>query len=532
MSKELALGLDSRVAGLNDQFTNYVKLSGQQYTEVEYTPDGSDFSSQIQWQSIVPVGSITSTVMSRVISMRYNISVGITPAAQNAITAVLPNTKSVLDTAGVNAGLRAFPLQSVSDTVQVYINNSCTTWNSRITLPNLLRSLKLEELKSLACPSRPDNACMLLPANGYACQPLSLDNQSNEGFSRNSIRPISVVANGNQTVYTFQIEENLIVPGINSLYGNECFLPNVNNLSVMLNYSSLSDVVSYSALPTPINSTLAVVVSQPKLVLRFLQLDPNLVKIPRSYITNYENMNWFYSSQTQAVANTVANVSYTITSDTFRLTSVPKLIMFSLRPSMATRTQATPDCAMALDNLAPVSINFGNRSGLLANANSAELYRMAKQNGSNQSFYDWQKGAGAYVVLDPVKDFGLNPEVDGLPGESNSLNLQITAKFNNQNLFTNQIVVDDAGVCPSFFSANSTWQMIVMVIYSGQMTITPDQCIYSTQTLTAGEVKSLVDGKSPMSTEAINKTMDGKGLYSEKTVFHKTKGKGGVLSSA
>jgi hypothetical protein len=543
MSKELALVLSNKV-NVSDQYTQVVELCGTQAQIYEYSPDGGVGPSSIQWNSVVPIGSLGNTLLSKNMKLRYTVSVSITPAGTNPITHVLPSsTNAASVAAGVNTGFRAFPLQSVCNTIQLSINNSSTTWNARQTLDGLQRLLDKKALMSRAgeSPCRPDDKYNLYDdADGFG-QVLNISSKTQGGYSRNSITARSVVA-GPPVVYTYEITEDLVIPGINTLFDNEVMYGNINNLALILSFTSLKDMVVEAALyggTSTYNDTVEVAVSDPYLVLEYQQVDPKLVSIPKQITYPYENIQYFPKDITSmpadmkanAATDALANTAFMAVSDTIRLSSLPKRIGFYLRQKMNGRSVSASDSAFTLQNAKGcVQIDLGARSGLLAQASRDQIWRHSVMAGSNQTRDDFCFGSGSFSWINPVEAFGVNPDGgDLLVGESGSLNLRINAQYTMQNVRASL----NGAANTSYLPTAASYEFIVCVIYEGQMVITPDMVLYNTGILSPAEVSKLVDTGSSVSNEAIKKEINGAGLYTDKGILHKgAKKRGGVLTMA
>lgn len=88
-----------------------------------------------------------------------------------------------------------------------------------------------------------------------------------------------------------------------------------------------------------------------------------------------------YTSGLQADAGGTAIISQTL-----QLNQIPdKLVLFVRKPA-AQQSYGDADVFLPIRG---VSINFNNNSGILSSARSQDLYRMSKDNGSNQSWLEW-----------------------------------------------------------------------------------------------------------------------------------------------
>jgi len=544
MSKEI-VGLLSNKLNVSDQYTQVLDIGPVQFQPYTYSAEGAQpYNSQLSFQNIVPVGSLSQTLLSKNMRVRYQVSVLVVPNAATPITHVFPAISYYENTA-VNSGFRAFPLQSISDTVQISLNSSTQTWNARQTLPQLSRLLDKKALMNRVaeCPVRPDDQYLLLPQGQGVDNVLSITQNANLDYSRNSIQPISVVDAGAAGItYTYSFTENLLIPGINSIWDNEVQLANINNLSLILSWSSLADMVCAAPLYngggalTAYNDTVTVSISNAFLDLFYNTVDPTIVSIPRSVTYPFENVNWF--SRTTGAQNLSIVNDITVASDTIRLLSCPKYIGFALRRIINNRGLSTniyqADAALTLGRLAnagigSVSINYGAKSGLLSQASRDSIYRFSRECGSNQTHNDFIAGSGAFVWIDPTKHFGLSAD-DLHVGEGGNINLQVNATFSTSNcLASSQSETVGGAVLPTA----EQLELIIVVVYEGQMIVTPDMVNYSLSVLTPAEINTLMNKGNVVSKEAVKMEGKGAGLYTDKTVLMKgAHRKGGIMSSA
>ena len=561
MSKEIALLLDNRL-NVSSDLTQVVDICGQQAQYYRYSADPGNYQSNMQFSNIVPVGSLSNTLMSRKMTLHYQLTLTVVAAANAAnalhVAHIFPTSAPYLDSAVyvadnlafINSSLRAFPLQSICDTVQVSINNSTTTWNARPTMPALLRLLPTDLLKNAEmCPVRPDDGFTLI-ANSNAGEltyavmhPQSTAQNAGDGaFSRNALRPVVSSLVAGTITYTWDIYEPLIVPGINSLQ-NEVMLGNVNNLSLIFSYSQLSDL--YSGLNSILyTDTVSVAIGSPELLLSYQTVDTSVVTIPKAIVYSYEGINYFPQAGTQCPALDAGAIVPLplMQSNTVRLQSLPKYIGFFMRFPISTRngngtaanSPALADGCFALNNQAGcVSISLGARNGLLANATRADLWRMSRECGSTQSYASFCNN-GSWVWVNPTVHFGVNVEGgDILPGENGSINFQVQAQYTTGGCYG---TVQSAAGLGNLPNAATNTEFVIVAIYSGVMTISPDMVQYSLSIITPNEVDGLLKAGDSTSREVLENSIKGAGLYSPKTVLFKgARGRGnmgGVLSMA
>ena len=308
-----------------------------------------------------------------------------------------------------------------------------------------------------------------------------------------------------------------------------------------MSWSSLADMVCAAPLYnagtfTPYNDTVTVNITNAFLDLFYNTVDPAIVSIPRSVTYPFENVNWF--SRTTGAQNLSIVNDITVASDTIRLLSCPKYIGFALRRIINNRGLSgniyQADSCLTLGRLAnagigSVSINYGAKSGLLSQASRDSIYRFSRECGSNQTHNDFIAGSGAWTWLSPTSQFGLSSE-DLHVGECGNINLQVNATFSTSNcLASAQSATAGDAVLPTA----EQLEFIIVVIYEGQMIVTPDMVNYSLSVLTPAEINTLMNKGNVVSKEAVKMEGKGAGLYSDKSVLMKgARRKGGVMSAA
>jgi hypothetical protein len=554
MAKELALVLSNKV-NISDSYTQVVELCGNQAQQYEYSADPGSYGNVMSFNNIVPVGSLGSTLLSKKMAIRYTVTIVVTDNVANPVSHTFP-AGSYYDSInqavgpaginGVNSGLRAFPLQSICENISIAINNNQVSWQARDTLSGLQRLINKKLLmdRSSTCPCRPDDQFQNFPDFATVNnQPLNINAKSQLGYSRNSITASSYNKVGSVATYVFNITEPLVIPGINTLYDNEQMLANVNNLTLILNYSKLNgtvdngygDFVSAGAVwsagtQVAYNDTMAITISNPFLVLEYQAVSPALVTIPPSVVYPYESV--YYSPKSVGTINTRdTTTTLNITSDTVRFASLPKKILVWVRRTMSSRTTYDADACLALvPNKGCFQANLGTRSGLLAQCSRDELWSLGKAAGSNQSRDSFCSGAGSFLLIDPITMFGVNPEAgEVLPGENSSLNFYVQGQYQVNNCIASL----QGTVANSLLPTAADFELVIVALYEGQMIATPSSYMYNTGILTSAEVEQLVKTGTSVSGEAIKKEMNGAGLYTMKGVLHKGgKKRGGVLTMA
>lgn len=504
---DAALVLDNRI-NVSHSYTKLVRISGTQVNQYEYNPQGASFTNTLNFQNIV-TPSLSNTLVSKCMRVRYLLAIAAaaTPGFYNP-RAPLANAGTSGAGNGATMALRAHPLMSVCDTISLLINNQTTTIPSRMVLSAMQRRLPWDWKCKQATefPVMSDNSTYLavdIPGgsttNGIATSNQPLSGYYNSlGYTRASFYPVSynntpATTGAAANTVVFEVSEPVLISPL-TIYQNETFLGNINTLSILFNYSQLSDIYVMGAGAALPGGIAAPVIYTPYLELGFIQVSNQLVSIPRVVSYPYERIVYFQDATTQTMANANASQTWTVNSSTLRLDSMPALIYIMFRPQVNTRTPQFADAMLALGDGANggsgkpgLQINIGNRTGLLANASNKTLYEMSVRNGYQGTYTDWQYGSGSLLIIDPVEDLGVDlASGDTLPGEAASINFQYQCTFNNLNYVQGQ--AQTAG--PN--QAAVALELLTIVSYTGICSITPDNCVYNTGELTESEVAALL----------------------------------------
>jgi len=128
-----------------------------------------------------------------------------------------------------------------------------------------------------------------------------------------------------------------------------------------------------------------------------------------------------------------------------QISQIPSLLVFGLRVPLSQQNWNYSDSWLPISQ---ISITFNNASGLLASANSAQLYKISLQSGSTQSFYSFggkatciQNGVptivptiGSIICINPSEFLSLNELLSN--SSIGQFNMQITVTCTNNQAFT------------------------------------------------------------------------------------------------
>lgn len=506
-----------------------LRVSGTQISYQNQTANGSVAGGSILFSNLA-LPSLANSCISRNMRVSYRVAVS---APAGTLNLYNPNETLVASTtpvvgAGAVAGatlgaLRPFPLSTCTDTLIVTINNVPTSVSLRQQLSGLLQTIPKDYLEKQAteCPSQLDNASVLatdqifitdasvMPASS---QPLSTCLNSPKAVSRGSFAPISVVTVAGRDIFTFHVEEPVFCSPL-SLYDDQTFLGNVNNLSVQYFYSSLTDMLVFgsyagSVVNYPAGISVDLVDNQARLAYTIVSLDTRVVAVPRVLSYPYAGPQFFPTALTSFVGNVSATLQTTgqVTSQSLRLSFMPSLIYVycqmppSVRASSALATQpsiadfyydiGTPNGGTDQTNI--ISIQLNNRQGLGAGMSKKDLYRTAVQRGYGSSFNDWL--ASPIIILSPTLDLGIDVgSSDVYPNQSANVTLSIQCTFNNSNVIARTAQV--APATPNWL-INGAIQFQIVTIQDGIFSISPDSCQIDCGALSSSEVKSGLEDAS------------------------------------
>lgn len=594
------LVLGNRV-NVSDSFDELVKYSGNNVSTYQINADGAEgsFGNSIQFTNVVPP-NVDNTVLARNFRVFYQATITYDKTVENypRLAGVnVDNANNHTLGAGnqvVDTTMRPYPLSSISDTIQLTLNSSQLSYQSRLANDVIQRFIRkdINEYKTVECPTAPDNRwalavdcptatapltignyadwaavvadgaittlingiqCVYIPTGGAApaigtvldlltpynnvlatclvsavyaggavevigqitvnsisavsSQPLSSYTNSSLGASRGAFLPYSVSTAGDLVSVKFSVVEPVFCSPL-SLMENEAGLGRVNTASLLYTYSKLqTDFLVSANASMSLGANGGIVIGAPKLVLQYITVDPEIVKIPAQITYPYESVVVYNKVLTNSTMP--ATQTYAFQTDTIRLSNCPHRIYLVVRRQITQRTSQQTSTFFGLGQLpssqfSGLAITYGNRTGLLSATSNADLYRMASKNGYNGSFNEWQQ-AGVYCI-DPVSDLGLDPKTETLPLEQGFNNIQINGYYNSN------------GLIASGETFTGVPEVVMIVVYNGAISVSVDNVVQSLALLTEGEMnavlkKAPVDG-SMVSDELIKPTIMGSGLYS------------------
>jgi hypothetical protein len=407
---------------------------------------------------------LTTDLTITVTSKAYQWS-GATPP----VVGVFEPTEAIGCGYGSYAGLAPYPLHQLMTVASATINNNTVSINIRDVLPAIIRLLDKEHLGAYNGMSATATDSMLQysssiysasnPLAGVQSQTLDTDlvgrssiylkyrNASYDGTSHVCTE-----------VFTFHISEPLLLsPFIYSdPQSNSQGFYGIQNMNIVLNmgstdrmfraldgvdgisksgaydatavYASPAGVIAVgtasSALPVVTGVSLGGTIAgksvsgfseNTSLLFTFLTPHPSDLMPARNIVPYYELPRYITKAQAQSepmdftgeyvtpIINLQGGALYT--TQTLQLNQIPdKLIIFISKQG---QSYGDTDAYLPIRH---ISVNFNNNSGILSAARCEDLYRMAKDNGSNQSWNEWTgvaTGSTSDVVTLPGGNVGV-----------------------------------------------------------------------------------------------------------------------------
>lgn len=383
------------------------------------------------------------------------------------LTSSAPNA-NVLLRANYDAP-RAYPIASITNTLQANINNTAVSMNVSDIIHGLLHyntdaCLKVHDYSMSA--AYPDQSQEYNDLIGSIRNPLASYGDSNdEDVEHRGAVQFRVVENtaSRATIDILVTEPIWLSPfywgkgnaggfyGVQTLDMNFTFLPQPWNRVWSHNPSGInapgvidggnlvfSNFTSIFATPFSFGSVV------PQLLFKYIT--PNeLQSIPNSIVYPYFNVDRYPNDFTSAIA---PNSQTTLVSQNIQLKSIPRRMYIYARNNNAT-LQTSPRFTDTYLGITGIRINWNNYSGLLSNATPFDLYKMSVKNHCNLSYPQWSGGpvyqpgslttligtVGSVLCIEFGTDIGLSDTE--CPGMLGTYQLQMEVNVTNVNQSNN-----------------------------------------------------------------------------------------------
>jgi hypothetical protein len=483
---KLVLVKDERIGQITDK-ESYSVFSGASEFTVQQISQNSASPSSLVFQAQIPSESI---VVDRNVMLRGTVYFTITAQApaNSGLTTPIINI-------GSTEGFNAFPINQLFLTSTATINNVTVSSQTQDILQQILRMNSARELY------RYNSTTPCVPSNAYGMykdgvqssnNPLGAynDNSLDEDFSHNgswSFNFESIVhtwnagANTNASLnqngssssvetWVIQCSATFAEPLLtlspftwcNPEYNSQGLL-GLQNLAFTFQLDSQCrqffktaqtgyDGTTGRPVPTYITSVTLGTTAQPQawsntvLMFNYLSLQPSDI-IPTRNVVPVMNFPRYITNQIASVAAWDATSLSTIPvqsaqSSSIQLQQIPDKFIICVRQAVGSQNYANTPSFCPIRS---VQIVFNNKSGILSNALPEDLWRISRDNGSQQNYQEFlgyatvvnaATGKGSYVpttgsllVLDPARDFGLPNMLTN--GSIGAFNFQINVTFAN-----------------------------------------------------------------------------------------------------
>ena len=397
-----------------------------------------------------------------------------------------------------NVCLRAFPLSSVISSADVRLNGGSTNValdEFKSIYPQLTARSDVRQFGS-ECPIFPDNSAVYESASRTSpfADVLGNDEQARGAFTARLVSLAQPTDNTNNMTAVYRIqwtEELMISPFGIGRDQDDVGLINVNNLTISLRLNALSQMIS--AVPALIpaatlaQSTFAVSLlgmTSPTLLVEFCSQNSILAqRSPQMAVYPYKQLQTYQT----VVGVTGANLAL----QSLRLPCQPSKIYLFIAPTYGERSPFISDHFLRITQ---VSINFNDKSGLLAGMDESSLYEMSalNQKGAFPSWSQWRYGVGSIVCIDVQRD--LSVAESSASGTQNQFStFQAFLTYSNSNA-----VYQGASA--------TTYAASIPATYTAYQLVESPGLLY----LSASQGEFIVEGPSPAEVLALTASGDAK----------------------
>lgn len=320
--------------------------------------------------------------------------------------------------------LRQYPLASICSSVQVQINNQTESSNPAQFIHQLSNfqpfTGKLGQASAQSItPIMPDQFTAYSQGVGSIKNPLGSYINAGDHYSSPRGEFNADWTDVTSTTGTYAFTLTVREPIFNGMLDytqdpDRKGLAFVNNMNITLQFlSNINRMFSLDAVTCPGIQSVTVNLTSATLVQQYLT-SPLLQRLPDLV---YRNYNRIVCNQTTQ-ASFSAGEQRTIQSNSYSLSQIPKKIFLWIADSTydSASGYTKSDFNFSIEN---VTLLFNNRSALLSNFNSADLYNacMVEEGASDITYIQSRKFRGAVLSIDPAKLLGLlDNEAPGLLG--------------------------------------------------------------------------------------------------------------------
>jgi DNA-binding cell septation regulator SpoVG len=232
--------------------------------------------------------------------------------------------------------------------------------------------------------------------------------------------------------FTARIAEPIFMAPLNDEQDEGLGFTNLSQLAIEIPWSDLTRMVSHSAYPSQVLSSISVVFTRaPILWLRHV-----IPRVPLMRAVSYPHQQII--SYPTSAGSIAPNASATVQCNNIQLDRVPKKIYVFACPSVGSKTYNSTDTFCAITNL---SVQYDNIPNQLSTASPQMLYEISRENGCQMTYPEFSgltlnhEGTGFIGTVGSVfcGRFGTNIICNGTPGDVYPTNLQVQVTVKNVN---------------------------------------------------------------------------------------------------
>ena len=332
-----------------------------------------------------------------------------------------------------NFALRQYPVNSVLNNISLTLNNQTISSQPYQWINELSRFESIDyqnsALRQSLWPIMPDASPQYSDLAGSGKSPLlsyesGTDIYANpRGVFNSSFQLVS--SDNNTYVFNTTLIEPLMVPILDyDPSKKRVGLPHLNSMQLQLTFlSNLSRMFSLDADTCPLISGVTVNIQGPAVLRQQWLTVPVNLPIPSVNIRSFNSLTCIPSQ----VASFNAGEQRIITSQSLTFNQIPKKIWVYVREAQIDSVNAYQNTDTCF-SIQKAVVTFNNKTGLLSNMSSADLYLTQEaEKGSVISYTAAQNYVGDVLCIDPVESFGLaDDETSSIAGNFQFL-IELTA---------------------------------------------------------------------------------------------------------
>ena len=340
---------------------------------------------------------------------------------------------------------RAFPLTNSMSALNVQINNSQVTITMADVMKGVQRYMDERELyqEYSNSPCYPDQSQTYSELAGFLRNPLNHAGDSIYGaIEPRGAYPVTINSLTNTTAdIEFDFCEPLMISPLHFNKSLTNGFIGVKNLSVVIQWKSnlINTIWSRNEDDGLFDSAAVTFNGAPELLVRNITPSELVMQdLPENSVYPYHHIQSFQTN----LPSLAAGLQNTRTNESIQVSVIPRRMFIYLIREQSEERYDRPDSYMSIED---ISINFANRSGLLASASKRDLYNISKKNGVNLTWREWSgdvshaivgtdnelTGVGSVLCVYVPEDITIFNSDLLAPGVVEKTNLQVTVTYKN-----------------------------------------------------------------------------------------------------